>query len=121
MVFISDDSSITDWENHQSYNHRETQVPSIWSDSFISLNFNQGSFSSGDTVYLDIVDEDGAVNTNGYHITIGATSSCSDGIFWIVLLGSLVFVLRVRGLVWMDLMVLVFRIIFYYGDLWKRN
>ena len=31
---------------------------------------NQGSFQTGDTVYLFVVSENGVVNSNGYPITI---------------------------------------------------
>jgi hypothetical protein len=50
--------------------HREIQIPSSWSSSSISATVNTGAFSDG-TAYLYVMDEDGAVNSSGYQITIG--------------------------------------------------
>jgi len=50
--------------------HREIQIPTAWSDNSIIVNINQGSYTSGTTAYLYVVDANGDVNTNGYPITI---------------------------------------------------
>jgi hypothetical protein len=50
---------------------REIQIPSAWSDSSVSVTLNQGSFSDLNSVYLYIVDSNGAVNANGYLLTGG--------------------------------------------------
>lgn len=52
-------------------NHSEVQIPTGWSNSSISIKFNQGSFQSGNTAYLFVVDENGNVNSTGYPIVIG--------------------------------------------------
>jgi hypothetical protein len=54
---------------------REIQIPSSWSDNSITFSVNQGAFTSGQTAYLYVVDENGAVNSSGYPITIGGTSN----------------------------------------------
>ena len=49
--------------------HREVQLPTSWSDTSISFTLQQGSFSSGQTVYLFVVDDDGNASS-GYAITL---------------------------------------------------
>jgi hypothetical protein len=55
--------------------HREIQVPSAWSDNSISVTVNAGSFTSGQTAYLYVVDKDGNVNANGQPVVLGTPSS----------------------------------------------
>jgi len=50
--------------------HREIQIPTAWSNNSIAVKVNQGSFAVGNTAYLYVVDENGAVNSTGYPITI---------------------------------------------------
>ena len=50
-------------------------TPSSWSDTSIQLQFRKGSFTPNQTAYLYVIDASGNVNTNGYPITIGASSS----------------------------------------------
>lgn len=50
--------------------HREVQIPQQWNGSAIVANFNQGSFSSGDRVYLYVFDESGLVNPTGYELVV---------------------------------------------------
>ena len=52
--------------------HREIQVPSAWSSSSITFIARQGTFSGSGTAYLYVVDSTGAMNSNGYPITIGS-------------------------------------------------
>ena len=58
------------WEN---CTHREIQIPVYWRSPSgrgeIQVQFNQGSFGSGEIVYLFVVNEDGEV-TPGYPIRI---------------------------------------------------
>ncbi len=70
-VFISDKPDISDWLNYPNFAHNEIQVCSSWSDSSITFTLNQGSFASGQTVYLYVVNAEGEINTPGYPITIG--------------------------------------------------
>jgi hypothetical protein len=51
---------------------REIQIPTAWSDNSITVTVNQGVFGSGMTVYLYVVDQNGAVNSTGYPITVGS-------------------------------------------------
>lgn len=48
----------------------EMQKPSQWNSSSVSVQFNQGSFSAGQTAYLYVVDGSGNVNAQGYPVTI---------------------------------------------------
>jgi hypothetical protein len=43
--------------------HREIQKPTAWSDGSVTVELNYGSFTSGQTVYLFVVRNDGAVST----------------------------------------------------------
>ncbi len=52
--------------------HREIQIPSAWSSSSINVTFNQGSFQSGQTAYLFVVDSSGNASA-GFPITIGSS------------------------------------------------
>lgn len=53
--------------------HREMQIPTEWADNSISITANPGSFNTGDTAYLYVIDADGNVSNNGQgvEITIG--------------------------------------------------
>ncbi|MBB6091641.1 hypothetical protein HNQ60_000487 [Povalibacter uvarum] len=53
---------------------REIQVPTAWSASSVTVNVSTGTFASGSTAYLYVVDSSGAVNSNGIAVTIGAGS-----------------------------------------------
>ncbi|MEW6101871.1 MAG: PKD domain-containing protein, partial [Candidatus Omnitrophota bacterium] len=52
---------------------REIQIPQAWSQNSVTFRVNQGTFSDGATAYLYIVDESGAVNAQGYPLTIGTS------------------------------------------------
>jgi hypothetical protein len=49
----------------------EIQIPSAWSANSVTITANQGSFASGQQAYLYVVDSTGAVNANGFPVTIG--------------------------------------------------
>lgn len=49
---------------------REIQIPSAWSDTSLTLTANLGQYTTG-TAYLYVVDSAGAVNANGFPVTIG--------------------------------------------------
>jgi hypothetical protein len=51
--------------------HREIQLPTAWSANSVTVTVNRGSFNSGETAYLYVVDADGNVNAQGYPIVIG--------------------------------------------------
>ena len=53
---------------------RELCIPSAWSDTEITVAFNQGAFTSGDTAYIFVVDSAG-VASDGYEITIGGSGT----------------------------------------------
>ncbi len=53
---------------------RAIQIPTSWSASSVTVNVNTGSFTTGSTAYLYVVDSSGAVNSNGIAVTIGAGS-----------------------------------------------
>lgn len=48
---------------------RDIQLPIAWSNTSITISFNQGSFNNGTTVYLFVVDSNGIVSS-GKEITI---------------------------------------------------
>ena len=54
--------------DYEDCSHREIQIPTAWSNSSITVDFNKGSFSSG-TVYLFVVDADGDAS-GGYAVTV---------------------------------------------------
>lgn len=54
---------------------REIQIPSAWSSSSIRVTINQGTFGSGNTGYLYVLDANGSVNPTGYPIIIGGGGS----------------------------------------------
>ncbi|MDD5355012.1 MAG: hypothetical protein PHY56_00515 [Candidatus Omnitrophica bacterium] len=55
--------------------HREIQIPTAWAAGEITATLNTGSFADDATVYLYVVDADGAVNSNGYVINLGEGGS----------------------------------------------
>jgi hypothetical protein len=54
--------------NWNNCTHREIQIPSSWSSSSITVDFNQGSFPGSTQVYLFVVDADGNASS-GYAVT----------------------------------------------------
>jgi hypothetical protein len=72
-VFISDRADITNWLAYSGAAHNEVQVSSAWSASSITFKMNQGTFTNGQTVYLYVVDPNGAINATAYPITIGGS------------------------------------------------
>lgn len=52
--------------------HCDVQPITAWVDGLVSITFNQGSSTSGQTAYLYVVDSAGAVNASGYPVTIGS-------------------------------------------------
>jgi hypothetical protein len=59
------------WANRA---HCEIQPPTVWASGSITATFNQGSFISGSTAYLYVIDSAGNVNTTGYPLTIASAS-----------------------------------------------
>jgi hypothetical protein len=55
----------------------EIQVPSSWGSSSVSATLNTGSFASGSSAYLYVVDSSGAANSSGYAVKIGNSTSSS--------------------------------------------
>jgi hypothetical protein len=53
--------------------HREIQIPQSWSSdgSSIGIVVNQGTFASGSTAYLYVIDASGAIS-NGKQIILGS-------------------------------------------------
>jgi hypothetical protein len=60
--------------NWNECTHREIQIPTQWSPSYIGINVNTGTFIEGETAYLFVVDENGNPS-EGFPITIGSASS----------------------------------------------
>jgi hypothetical protein len=61
---------VGDSNSYQKCKHMELQVPSSWDDSTITFKFNQGSFSTKDSVYIYIVDK-WNIPSKGFPIQIG--------------------------------------------------
>lgn len=66
---------IGDSPEYQNCTKRIIQIPSAWTDTSVTATLNQGNFTSGQTTYLYLVNSSGAVNANGYPITIGVVES----------------------------------------------
>ncbi len=71
-VEVCDESSWRYIEEHGA--HCEIQIPQTWNDTTVDINVNRGIFQAGESAYLYVVDEDGAVNENGYHFVFGDNS-----------------------------------------------
>jgi len=56
--------------NYEDCKHREIQLPKEWSDEQIEIYVNQGGFSSGDDVFLFVVDGSGNIS-KGFPLNIG--------------------------------------------------
>lgn len=72
-IFVSDTRARVEIGNASTWatcTHREIQVPTAWATGEITVIINQGSFEDG-TAYLYVVDATGAVNSDGYLITLG--------------------------------------------------
>ena len=52
--------------------HCEIQIPSAWSATSATVTVNQGSFSSGASAYLYVVDSTNTANSSGYPVTFGS-------------------------------------------------
>jgi hypothetical protein len=64
---------LCDTQTWSARKHCEIQPPTNWSNNSISLTLNKGSFNSGDTTYLYVVDSDGNANSDGQQIILGAS------------------------------------------------
>jgi hypothetical protein len=51
---------------------REVQIPAAWSNTSITVSVNLGTFTSGQTAYVYVVDPNGQVNANGRSVIIGS-------------------------------------------------
>ena len=56
--------------NFSNCTHKEIQIPSAWSDGSITIKVNQGSFVTGQDLYLFVVDTNG-IHSSGYLVKIG--------------------------------------------------
>ena len=64
---------------YASCTYFEAQVPTAWSASSTTIDFNQGSFASEDTAYLYLIDENGTVS-NSFEVTIGEAQASTVNI-----------------------------------------
>jgi hypothetical protein len=53
----------------------ETQIPTSWSSTSISISVNRGRFSAGQTAYLFVVDSSGIRNATGFPIIVGGPAT----------------------------------------------
>lgn len=60
--------------SYQSCSIREVQIPTSWSNGSITFNVNLGAFQQGQTAYLYVVDNTGAVS-GGRAVTVGGSGS----------------------------------------------
>lgn len=77
-VYIDRTQARVELGNASTYSactHREMQIPSAWSTSSVDVTVNTGTFATDDVAYLYVVDETGAVNSTGYEVTVGTTST----------------------------------------------
>jgi hypothetical protein len=55
-------------------NHCEIQIPqTTWNSGQVQIKVNQGSFADSSSAYIYVVDSTGAVNANGYAVTLGSS------------------------------------------------
>ncbi|MFA6253458.1 MAG: fibronectin type III domain-containing protein [Patescibacteria group bacterium] len=62
----------------------EIQIPhTTWNDGQIQFNANQGSFSTGQSAYLYVIDANGNVNSSGYQLdfSVSETQSLVDKLY----------------------------------------
>lgn len=52
----------------------EPQIPSTWNSNSINVSVNLGRLSANQTAYLFVIDSSGTPNTNGFPITVNATT-----------------------------------------------
>lgn len=57
---------------------KEPQIPSAWNSTNVAVTVNTGAFSTGQTVYLYVIDANGSVNSKGYPVTIGTSPSSGN-------------------------------------------
>lgn len=77
-VYVDNTSARVELCSGSAWTSRGTcdiQIPTSWSSTSITATVNQGSFAADATAYLYVVDADGAVNSTGYEVTIGAGGS----------------------------------------------
>lgn len=72
-VIIADASTLSNAK------HTEMLIPTSWNSSQIQATFNSGSFASGSTVYVFVVDENDAASAQGYPVKIGQSSGGGTG------------------------------------------
>lgn len=73
-IYVDDTWARVELGNANTYaacTRREMQIPTVWSDSTVTIEANQGAFVTGQTTYLYVIDSNGQVNANGYPLVIG--------------------------------------------------
>jgi hypothetical protein len=76
-IYIDASFSRVELGNAPTYDastHREVQIPQSWANGSISLTVNRGTFASGSTAYLYVVDSNNLANTQGFPVVIGGGS-----------------------------------------------
>jgi len=72
---------ICDKDTWAARTHCEIQPPTAWSNESITVTFNQGSFATGDKVYVYVVDSNGVVsNPKEYTIAPPPMSPSASGV-----------------------------------------
>ncbi len=66
---------VGDNANWDACSHREIQAPTTWTTSSAAFRANLGTFHTGDTAYVFLVDRDGNHNGSGYEVVIGEAVS----------------------------------------------
>jgi hypothetical protein len=66
-VIIGDEST------YSACTVKEVQIPSSWSDTQITFTVNRATFGESATAYLYVVDETGALDSDGIEFTFGQT------------------------------------------------
>jgi hypothetical protein len=59
--------------------HKEIQIPMQWTSTRATVELNRGTFQTGQTVYVYVVDQNGNVNAVGFPYVIGGGGSSSSG------------------------------------------
>lgn len=76
-VYIDTSWARVELANNSTYSkstQREIQIPQTWADGTIKVTLNTGTFPSGSTAYLFVVDSNGNVSPAGYPIILGGSA-----------------------------------------------
>lgn len=66
---------VCDTDTWSTRTHCEIQPATEWLDGSITVNYNPGSFTTGQNVYVYVYDSNGVVNSDGYKFSTGGPAA----------------------------------------------